>query len=212
MWRDSATLQEVLNSSLGNAQELNLMTVIPGDILEHLENTGVQTYIDLNASSDAPETSTTSPAWTSMRAVLRSVQEILAKHDDKTVLRITVHELGGIEWNDPTQAVSEQLATLPRQVKEQVEMSTELHGASLIWSYTQEVHRFIHSLRGMIRSRSAVVLVTLPPSSLIPPSKGLESRSYEEWMTSLGWAVDALIELKGFGSESDARSRPSRRS
>jgi hypothetical protein len=117
MWRDSATLQEVLSSSLGNAQELNLMTVIPGDIVEHLEKTGVQTYIDLNASSDAPETSTTSPAWTSMRAVLRSVQEILAKHDDKTVLRITVHELGGIEWNDPTQAVSEQLATLPRHGK-----------------------------------------------------------------------------------------------
>lgn len=57
----------------------------------------------------------------------------------------------------------------------------------------KEIHRFIHCLRGMITGKPVGISITFP-SDL--------SRSATSISTNqLGWSLDALIELRGFGGE-----------
>lgn len=54
----------------------------------------------------------------------------------------------------------------------------------------QEVHRFLHSLKSLMRGRNAVAMITLPP--VFARSLG------EDGIKQLAWSVDASLELKGF--------------
>ncbi|KAJ9126333.1 hypothetical protein QFC24_002066 [Naganishia onofrii] len=85
---------------------------------------------------------------------------------------------------------------------------------SLDWSDKVSVtsmHRFLHSLRMLIRDSSASVFITLPTSlaheaPVTYDHKG-KSPMYEpiltseEWLKSLGWASDACIEFQGFAAQ-----------
>ena len=57
----------------------------------------------------------------------------------------------------------------------------------------QEVHRFLHTLKGLVRGRNAVAMVTLPPA--------LARSIGEDGVKRLSWTVDASLELKGFAGE-----------
>lgn len=78
------------------------MTPIPADFLSHLEQTGVQTYIPLESSGSSSK----SVGWSILANALRSIADVLAKHNDKTALRLTVHDLGSVDWGCPTASVS----------------------------------------------------------------------------------------------------------
>ena len=58
----------------------------------------------------------------------------------------------------------------------------------------QEIHRFLHAVRGLLRGRNAVAMATVPPS--------LVRSTDEEGIKRLSWAVDASLELKGFAGMS----------
>ncbi|KIR96337.1 elongator complex protein 4 [Cryptococcus deuterogattii 2001/935-1] len=59
-----------------------------------------------------------------------------------------------------------------------------------------EIHRFIHSLRELLKSKPASVLITLPASLIL--SMGSERESI---VRRLAWGVDACVELKGFADD-----------
>lgn len=83
------------------------MTPIPQDLLSHLEKTDVQSYIPL----DTPyaSTSSSSESWTIMAGALKRISDVLAKQDDKSALRLTIRDLGGIDWAFPSSSVSRSL-------------------------------------------------------------------------------------------------------
>jgi elongator complex protein 4 len=58
----------------------------------------------------------------------------------------------------------------------------------------QEIHRFLHALRSLVRGRNAVAIITLPPS--------LVRNQDEDSIKRLSWAVDASLEIKGFAGMS----------
>ncbi|OCF36299.1 elongator complex protein 4 [Kwoniella heveanensis BCC8398] len=60
----------------------------------------------------------------------------------------------------------------------------------------QHIHRFIHSLRSIIRNKSASAIITIPPH-LISGS----GSSKERFIQRLAWGVDACVELKGFADD-----------
>lgn len=82
------------------------MTPIPGDLLSHLEETGVQAYIPLEASSQTGSSSKASPGWTALSSALRDIAQALERHDDKAALRLTIHDLGSVDWASPSAPVS----------------------------------------------------------------------------------------------------------
>lgn len=57
----------------------------------------------------------------------------------------------------------------------------------------QEIHRFLHALRSLVRGRNAVAIITLPPSFI--------RNQDEDAIKRLSWAVDASLEIKGFAGE-----------
>ena len=63
----------------------------------------------------------------------------------------------------------------------------------------QDIHRFLHSLKELLRNSSASVLLTLPPWLVRSPPDGAKSR--EEWVRDISWDVDASVELRGFGDD-----------
>lgn len=162
------------------------MTTIPGEIVKHVESTGQLAYIDLNADSKALE------VGPSRQGSLTSAIEKLSRTSDRLeegmATRVTVHELGSLDWGEITSHVrslclfTSILAEVDRDVN-------------------QGIHRFLHSLRSIIRNKSASALVTLPShlARSPPPGCGL---SKEAWIKSLAWAVDGCIELRGFGGTS----------
>jgi hypothetical protein len=58
----------------------------------------------------------------------------------------------------------------------------------------QEMHRFLHALKSLVRGRNAVAMVTLPPSLV----RTLDEASVKRF----SWAVDACLEIKGFAGTS----------
>jgi elongator complex protein 4 len=90
----------------GAGRELNLMTPIPADLLDHLEKTGVQRYVPLGAHGSAMASSSkTSAGWGIMVEVLRKLGEVLKDHDDKAAMRIVIHDLGSADWACPNAQV-----------------------------------------------------------------------------------------------------------
>ncbi|KAK8861706.1 hypothetical protein IAR55_002529 [Kwoniella newhampshirensis] len=57
-----------------------------------------------------------------------------------------------------------------------------------------EIHRFLHGLRGIIRPKSAAALITVPPSLITGP-RG------EDIVKRLAWCVDGCVELRGFADD-----------
>ncbi|KAK4686176.1 elongator complex protein 4, partial [Tremellales sp. Uapishka_1] len=67
------------------------------------------------------------------------------------------------------------------------------------------IHRFLHSLKGLIREKAISVMITLP-SELAKASP--EGGDREAWIKSLSWVVDASVELKGFAGRSQVPVEP----
>ncbi|OXM75660.1 elongator complex protein 4 [Cryptococcus neoformans Bt63] len=59
-----------------------------------------------------------------------------------------------------------------------------------------EIHRFIHSVRELLKIKPASALITLPASLIL--SMGSERESI---VKRLSWGVDACVELKGFADD-----------
>jgi hypothetical protein len=87
--------------SLGG-KELDLTSTIPKDLVDHLEKTGIQGYIPLEPPSRGSKAPS---AWGILAGVLARLQGVLDSWDDKVALRITIHELGSIDWGEPSMTV-----------------------------------------------------------------------------------------------------------
>ncbi|RXK40459.1 hypothetical protein M231_02292 [Tremella mesenterica] len=61
-----------------------------------------------------------------------------------------------------------------------------------------QIHRFLHSLRSLLKGTNSSAIITLPPWLVTSPPSDLERT---EWVNSLSWSVDACIELRGFGDD-----------
>lgn len=95
------------NGGGSTGRELNLMTPIPEELLDHLHKTGVQRYIDIDpfASSNNGSSSTTSIGWGVMKKVLGDLERMMESLGE-TALRVTIHELGSVDWGSPSSQVS----------------------------------------------------------------------------------------------------------
>lgn len=81
----------------------------------------------------------------------------------------------------------------------------------MISLFPQHIHRFLHSLRSLIRDSTASVFISLPThlAHQAPVTRNQKGKSpaYEPlltpegWLKSLGWASDACIEFQGFAGE-----------
>ncbi|WWC88030.1 uncharacterized protein L201_002933 [Kwoniella dendrophila CBS 6074] len=144
----------------GNGSNLSLMNQIPPEVLTSIYKTGQQLYINLSDSQLASESST-SPL-SIFDSTIQGIYERVQKADPKRAGRITVNELGGLDWGD--------------------DVSVE------------QIHRFIHSLKSIIRTKSISALITIPPHLITGPNK-------ETFIRKLSWSVDACVELKGFADD-----------
>ncbi|WRT65830.1 uncharacterized protein IL334_002780 [Kwoniella shivajii] len=141
----------------GNGSNLSLMNPIPSDVLSSIHKTGQQSYIPLVPSSESSST----PRSRTDNA-LQGIYEKVQKSDSKRAVRITIHELGGLDWGD--------------NVGE------------------EQIHKFIHSLKSIIRTKPISALITIPPNLIAGPSK-------ESFVRRLSRSVDASVELKGFADD-----------
>ncbi|WVQ78667.1 hypothetical protein IAT38_000754 [Cryptococcus sp. DSM 104549] len=146
----------------GSGPQLSLMTPLPSETLDAIHTSRQMTYIPL----DPPlaSSSTSSPAASVLDAALKGVYDRIAAAKKGQAVRVTVHELGSLDWGEVSLA---------------------------------EVHRFIHSLRAIIASKPAAVLLTIPASFI----DRLGSSMRESAVKELAWAVDACVELKGFADD-----------
>jgi elongator complex protein 4 len=151
------------------------MKTIPADILSQKSKSGQQTYLDLAQKSTA---------WETMSDILSRLSTYLDKVEKNTAVRLAINELGGGDWGDPTAQVSYQVygtAVIPK-------------------ADTQEIHRFLHALRSLTRSRSVGTIITLPPHLVSTPPAGWTG-GQEDWIKSLAWMTDSCIEMHGFAGE-----------
>nr|XP_019050531.1 elongator complex protein 4 [Kwoniella bestiolae CBS 10118]OCF29461.1 elongator complex protein 4 [Kwoniella bestiolae CBS 10118] len=147
----------------GNGSNLSLTNSIPQDVLQSIHKTGQQSYINLDDLSDSSTTpsSSSNSAGNKVNEAITKIYEKVDKADKKRAGRITIHELGGLEWGDEV---------------------------------TDNVHRFVHSLRSIIRNKPISALITVPPHFIAGPSQ-------ESFVRKLSWLVDASVELKGFADD-----------
>lgn len=97
------------------------------------------------------------------------IQSQLASAPANTVTRLAVHSLGSVDWSS-------------------------LPGGQVSSS---QLHRYLHSLKVLLRPKNAVAVVTLPSHLCKGPPPGT-SGDKVSWIKSLAWAADACIELQGF--------------
>lgn len=112
-----------------------------------------------------------------------------------------VNELGGWEWGNPSLAVCHlhhsnplPLFLYPGPSQKRVMAVHPGPVAFLLPADHQEIHRFLHALRSILRGHNAAAIITLPAS--LAKSLG------DEEVKRLSWAVDACVELKGFAGRS----------
>ncbi|WWD16372.1 hypothetical protein CI109_100798 [Kwoniella shandongensis] len=148
----------------GNGSQLSLTTTIPPSVLSSIHTSGQQSYIPLDSSESEAESSSSSSSRRSNKfdTALKGIYEKLANADQRRATRLTIPELGGLDWGDDVEI--------------------------------EEIHRFLHGLRGIIRTKSASAIITVPPSLIAGP-KG------EEIVKRLAWCVDGCIELRGFADD-----------
>lgn len=80
----------------GRSSGLNLMKTIPSDILGQISKSGQLTYIDLDQNPSAGQI---------MSDVLSRLDQHIGKAEKNAAMRITINELGGPDWGDPTAQV-----------------------------------------------------------------------------------------------------------
>lgn len=151
------------------------MKTIPADILSQATKSGQQTYLDL-----APK----STAWETMSDILSRLSIYLDKVEKNTAVRLAINELGGGDWGDPTAQVSYYMYGIAVTAK----------------ADTQEIHRFLHALRSLTRSRPVGTIITLPPHLVSTPPAGWTG-GQEDWIKPLAWMTDSCIEVHGFAGE-----------
>jgi hypothetical protein len=122
---------------------------------------------------------------------------------DKLATRVVVNELGSVDWGD----VSAQVSGVTPVTS--IELIDEVQSLSFRWNHqspltTQGIHRFLHSLRSLLRIRSASALITLPAELARTPPRGWDG-DRDSWVRSLAWGVDSCVELRGFGGECGRR-------
>ncbi|ORX35273.1 Elongator complex protein 4 [Kockovaella imperatae] len=115
-----------------------------------------------------------------------------------------------LAWSIMSSVLSQIQALLHTHNDSQVLRITVHNLGDIFWGSpsSAQILRFIHSLRSMVRDRSASVLVAMPADlSRSPPTSARREGSDEsasssrEWIKQLAWSVDACIELKGFGDD-----------
>lgn len=118
----------------------------------------------------------------------------------RKAVRIVLHEFGSLDW------------------AEHVSVTVCVHRLLVVNRFSrlstlQHIHRFLHSLRSLIRDSTASVFISLPThlAHEAPVARNQKGKSpaYEPlltpegWVKSLGWASDACIEFQGFAGERD---------
>ncbi|WWC96806.1 hypothetical protein V866_003681 [Kwoniella sp. B9012] len=146
----------------GNGSNLSLTNTIPHDVLQSIHKTGQQSYIGLDDDLTTDATIGTSSSSNRLSMAISRIHDKLDKSDPKRAGRITIHELGGLEWGD--------------EIRE------------------DQILRFIHSLKSIIRNKPISALITVPPQLIAGPTK-------ESFVRKLSWMVDASVELKGFADD-----------
>ncbi|TYJ55606.1 hypothetical protein B9479_003756 [Cryptococcus floricola] len=147
----------------GNGSNLSLMTQVPPQALEAMKKSKQLSYVPVDVL-DVPTTSSgQSDKSALLDNALTGVWEQLESAQKGRATRITIHELGSLDWGD---------ISVP------------------------EIHRFIHSLKELLKLKPASALVTLPASFLVALGEAREGI-----VKSLSWGVDACVELKGFADD-----------
>jgi elongator complex protein 4 len=80
------------------------MTTIPSEVLEDVEASGQLSDIDLSSGivdGDEPGPSRRNP----LAATIERLHETLAVADEGTATRVTVHDLGSLDWGEITSHV-----------------------------------------------------------------------------------------------------------
>ncbi|WVQ93640.1 hypothetical protein IAU59_000716 [Kwoniella sp. CBS 9459] len=151
----------------GNGSNLSLLNTIPPSVLSSVHSTSQQTYIPLTDSFSHASTSTSTSTSSTSGRFDNALRGI---HDKVT------------------------------KADQKRAMRLTVHElGSFDWGdevTEQQIHRFIHSLRSIIRDKSASALITIPPH-LISGS----GASTERFIQRLAWGVDACVELKGFADD-----------
>jgi len=88
-----------------------LTTTLPSELLDHVEKTGIQRYLPIRQPLNSASGSKPLSSWGILSTVLERLKRLLDDHDDKTALRITIHDLGSIDWGEPSTTVCLLLST-----------------------------------------------------------------------------------------------------
>lgn len=115
----------------------------------------------------------------------------------RKAVRIVLHEFGSLDWGE--------------HVSVTVRPHHRRRKPILTCPPSKHMHRFLHSLRSLIRDSTASVFISLPthlaheaPAARNHKGKSPEFQpllSPEGWLKSLGWASDACIEFQGFAGK-----------
>ncbi|RSH94823.1 hypothetical protein EHS25_004629 [Saitozyma podzolica] len=156
-------------TTVGGSNPLNLTKTLPSSALHEAESSRQQVYIPLD--DDEPG------------------NQLRPGPSDRSwpVLASALNRLRGI------------LDEVPRGDKLATRVVINELG-SVDWGdvSAQGIHRFLHSLRSLLRTRPASALITLPAELARTPPRGWDG-DRDSWVTSLAWSVDGCVELRGFG-------------
>ncbi|WVF66015.1 hypothetical protein IAT40_000753 [Kwoniella sp. CBS 6097] len=154
----------------GNGSNLSLLSTIPPSVLSSVHSTSQQTYIPLATSSSLENNVGSSSSSSSSSSSAR--------------------------FDNALRGIYEKVS----KADQKRAMRTTIHElGSYDWGdevSEHHIHRFIHSLRSIIRNKSTSAIITIPPH-LISGSGALKER----FIQRLAWGVDACVELKGFADD-----------
>lgn len=148
------------------------MKVIPSDVVNQVERDGSLSYLSPEDSNES------GPSDPSLR-ILEQLQAALDKKGKGKATRVIINELGSEDWGSYKVTVC-LVSIMSKQT-----------------AHIQDIHRFLHTLRAILRTRSAAAIITFPPHLIAAPPRDWTS-GHESWLKSLAWAVDGCIEMRGF--------------
>ena len=137
-----------------------MLKTIPPDLLDHLKSS--KQHLGIPLQTHFPETS-------SLRSTLERLRHVIDELPPSTALRITIHHFGSPDWGDLRPSVGDRNVARPMPLN------------------LQDIHRFLHAIRCLIRSRPVSALITMTQSLA--------------YTTSLSHFVDASLTLRGFADD-----------
>ncbi|KAJ9118229.1 hypothetical protein QFC22_004136 [Naganishia vaughanmartiniae] len=174
----------------------NLTNTIPSAVLSTFRSSKQLALISPTDGNTTSGTSTGSSQYAVFRNLLNQLHEALKERGALPIEQDPVAD-----------------ATTSHISKKAVRIILHEFG-SLDWTDSVSItsmHRFLHSLRMLIRDSSASVFITLPTylaheGPITQDHKGKNPMyeplmTSEEWLKSLGWASDACVEFQGFAAQ-----------